>query len=108
MRRACPRRQARSAGRAGVLSRLPARRPRRPRAPAPCPGPRPYDKRPRLTGGAASDVRSVVCLPKVRQKALIPSGVPLPVGPSYPVVAVQRYDPQLPLLPEVTSKSAVR
>src|SRR3954462_10993755 len=38
----------------------------------------------------------------------MPFGVPRPVGPSYPVRAVQRYDElQLPLLPDRTSNSEV-
>lgn len=37
------------------------------------------------------------------QNTLVPSGVPLPVGPSYPGAALHRYDPQFPVLPETTS-----
>src|SRR5438128_8413469 len=41
------------------------------------------------------------------QKAPLPFGSPNPLGPSYPVLAVQRYDPPLvPLLREVTSNQA--
>src|SRR5690242_19739146 len=38
------------------------------------------------------------------QKALVPFGVPSPVGPSQPVLAVHQ-DAQVPLLPDVTSNS---
>lgn len=42
------------------------------------------------------------------QNAPLPSGVPRPVGPSYPAPAVQRYvPPQEPLLPLVTSNNEV-
>jgi len=37
------------------------------------------------------------------QNAPVPLGVPLPVGPSQPVVALHRSLPQLPLLPLLTS-----
>lgn len=40
-----------------------------------------------------------------RQKAPMPFGVPMPVGPSYPTPALHKASPQLPLEPEVTSLS---
>jgi hypothetical protein len=46
----------------------------------------------------------------VAANALVPSGVPLPVGPSYPAPAWHRYRrplSQVPLEPEVTSFRAV-
>ena len=42
--------------------------------------------------------------PPPEPESAFPFGVPHPVGPSYPVPAVQRYEGlQLPLLPDVTS-----
>lgn len=45
-----------------------------------------------------------VCRPQAAtQNAVVPFGVPLPVGPSHPGAALQSTVPHVPLLPETTS-----
>lgn len=68
---------------------------------------------PECTAGPVESTGPAVCLRAMlrspcaaHQNAPVPFGVPSPVGPSKPVVPVQRYEPpQLPLLPDVTSLS---
>src|SRR5262249_39414447 len=44
--------------------------------------------------------------PPPAAKAVVPFGVPRPVGPSYPTMPVHKYEPlQEPFVPEVTSNS---
>lgn len=65
--------------------------------------------RQRRTSPRSGGLRRCVDATFCSQKAPVPLGVPLPVGPSYPGPAVQRYEgehPELRFVPDMTSLSA--